>query len=233
MNFKFRRLTLILVAAAAQLVATPLMAQTTDAVYVATYLEVRPASTDACAALVARYVHATRADAGNVAAEALQDIGRPNRFVIVETWTSPASFDAHDRISHTLKFREQLRLMHRSPYDQRVGHGFAVDPTPAVPGPIAVYVVTHVDVPGTQRQQAEQLLKPLSEASRTNPGHVRYDVYQQDEPHTNHFTIFAVWKDRHAFEAYGDSRQWREFREALAPLLGAPYDERLYSPLKR
>jgi quinol monooxygenase YgiN len=232
-NVGFRSGTLILVTAMAQLTATPLMAQTADAVYVTTYLDVRLASTDACSALLAQYVHATHADAGNVAVDALQDIGRSNQFVIVETWRDPASLAAHDKQSHTLEFRTQLRLIHRSPYDQRVGHGFAVDPTPAVAGPAAVYVVTHVDVPTPQREPAEKLLKPLSEASRMIPGHVRYDVYQQDEPRTNHFTIFAVWKDRRAFEAYGNSQPWREFREALAPLLGAPYDERLYRPLRQ
>jgi quinol monooxygenase YgiN len=213
-SFQFHSGALILLATVAQLMATPLMAQTADTVYVATYLEVRAASTDACAALAAQYVHATHADAGNVAVDALQDIGRPNRFVIVETWRDPASFAEHDRMPHTLEFRAKLRLIHRSPYDQRVGHGFAVDPMPSVAGPKAVYVVTHVDVPGNFRAEAEKLLKPLSEASHMNPGHVRYDIYQQDEPHTNHFTIFAVWQDRRAFEGYGDSQQWREFREA-------------------
>jgi quinol monooxygenase YgiN len=208
-----------------------LIAQSTDAVYVATYLDVRPASTDACSTLITRYVHATHADAGSVAVNALQDIGRSNQFVIVETWRDRASLAAHDKLSHTLGFRAQLRLIDRSPDDQRVGHGFAVDVMPATAGPNALYVVTHVDVPGAQREAAEQQLKPLSEASRTAPGHLRYDVYQQDEPRSNHFTIFAVWKDRRAFEAYGDSRRWREFREAIAPLLGAPYDERLYRPL--
>jgi quinol monooxygenase YgiN len=232
-NFQFRSCTLILAATVAQLLTTPLLAQTADAVYVATYLEARSASSEACAALAAQYVHATHADAGNVAVEALQDVGRPNRFVIVETWRDSASFAAHDKMSHTLEFRERLRLIHRSPYDQRVGRGFAVDPMPSAAGPKAVYVVTHVDVPGGQREPAEKLLRQLFESSRMNPGHVRYDIYQQDEPHTNHFTIFAVWQDRRAFETYGDSRDWREFREALAPLLGAPYDERLYRLLKQ
>jgi quinol monooxygenase YgiN len=93
--------------------------------------------------------------------------------------------------------------------------------------------VTHVDVPGGQREAAEKLLHPLAEAMRRVPGHLRYEVYQQDEPHTNHFTVVAGWKDRAAFEVWDDSAPWRQFMEALAPLLGAPYDERLYRRIER
>lgn len=215
------------------LTATPLLAQTGGSVYVVTYLEVRPASTAAACTLSLQYVQATRADVGNVAVDAFQEIGRSNRFVIIESWRDPASFSEHERAAHTLEFRQRLEPIERSPYDQRIGHGFAVDPMPAAAGPRALYVVTHVDVPGPQREATEKLLQALFASGRANPGHVRYDIYQQDDPHTNHFTIYAAWNAPRAFEAYGNSAQWREFREALAPLLGAPFDERLYRPIVR
>jgi len=202
-----------------------------DAVYVATYLDVRSASTGEGAALAARYERATRSDAGNIGVEALQEIGRANRFVIIESWKDPAAFADHERAAHTLEFRGQLAAIHRSPYDQRVNHGFAVDPVPQAAGPKAIYVVTHVDVPGARREEAEALLKQLSPPSRNDAGHVRYDVYQQNEPRTNHFTLVAVWNDRRAMDAHGSTRHWLQFREALAPMLGALYDERLYQPV--
>ena len=60
---------------------------------------------------------------------------------------------------------------------------------------------------------------------------MRFDIYQQGDPRANHFTMFVVWSSRRAFEDYADTPQWLQFRQALAPLLGAPYDERLYRPL--
>jgi len=35
--------------------------------------------------------------------------------------------------------------------------------------------------------------------------------------------------DRNAFDAHEGKLHTRQFREALAPMLGAPYDERLYT----
>jgi quinol monooxygenase YgiN len=199
--------------------------------YVATYLEVKSASVTAGAALSRQYVRATRAEAGNVSINAFQEIGRSNRFIVIETWADRAAFADHEKAAHTVEFRQKLSIIHRSPYDKRLTHGFAVDPAPAVGGPSAVYVVTHVDVPGAQREETERVLKQLFQSSHAGPGPVRFDIYQQDDPRTNHFTMFVVWNNRRTFEDYADTPQWLQFRQALAPLLGAPYDERLYRPL--
>jgi quinol monooxygenase YgiN len=218
-------------AAAALLIVTCASGWAAEPTYVATYLDVKSASINARAALIRQYVRATRAAAGNVGTNAFQEIGRSNRFVVIETWTDRAAFAGHEKAAHTIEFRQKLKIIHRSPYDQRVTHGFAVDLAPAVGGPNALYVVTHVDVPEAQREEAERVLKELSQSSQAGPGRLRFDIYQQDDPRTNHFTMFVVWNDRRAFEDYADTLQWLQFREALAPLLGAPYDERLYRPL--
>jgi len=222
----------IIAAAAALLLATSADAQSAAPTYVVTYLDFRLASINAGATLIRAYVRASRADAGNVEVNGLEEIGRSNRFVIVETWRDPAAFAEHEKAAHTGEFRENLKIIQRSPYDQRITHGFAVDPNPAAARPGAIYVVTHVDVPGAQREETEKVLKQLFQSSHASPGHVRYDIYQQEDPRTNHFTMFVMWKDRPAFEAYADTTQWLQFREALAPLLGALFDERLYQPIR-
>jgi quinol monooxygenase YgiN len=199
--------------------------------YVATYLDVKSASINEGAALTRQYVRATHAAPGNVGINAFQEIGRSNRFIVIETWTDLVAFADHEKAPHTIEFRQKLKSIHRGPYDQRITHGFAVDPAPAAAGPNVVYVVTHVDVPGAQREDAERVLKQLFQSNHAGPGHVRFDIYQQDDPRTNHFTMFVVWRSRPAFEDSADTPQWLQFREALAPLLGAPYDERLYRPL--
>ena len=92
----------------------------------------------------------------------------------------------------------------------------------------AFCTVTHVDVPPPRREETEVLLKALAEQSRHDDGNLRFDVFQQLAPRTNHFTVFALWNDEKAFAAHESRPATRQFREALGPMLGAPYDERLF-----
>ena len=96
--------------------------------------------------------------------------------------------------------------------------------------PSAVYVVTHVDVIPPRREDAVAALKILGEASRSAGGNVRYEVVQQTN-RPNHFTVFEIWRSRDAFDAQGMSTHMREFRDKLAGMTGALYDERLYEIL--
>jgi quinol monooxygenase YgiN len=212
--------------------ALPAVAQAPPGMYVATYVEVQPASVRQGAELVTRYATAARMQQGNVRAQALQELGQSNHFIIIEAWEDQPAFVTHGKAAHTLEFQERLKPIQRSPYDQRLHRGFVVDPMPLDGGRNAVYVVTHVDVPGGRRQEAEALLRRLQESSLRDAGRVRYDVYQQVEPRTNHFKVVAGWNSRTAFDAYGGTAHWLQFREALGPMLGALYDERLYQSIR-
>jgi quinol monooxygenase YgiN len=160
----------------------------------------------------------------------LQEASRPNRFVIIEAWQDDSSFQVHESAEYTAQFRSRLRIIHNSPYDQRVHHSFAVGPERgARVGMLSV--VTHVDVPPPRKDEAEALLKSLAEQSRKDEGNARYDVFQQNAPRANHFTVFAAWNDENAFASNQMTPHTRQFRVLLGPLLGAPYDERLYKPL--
>ena len=204
-------------------------AQTSDAVfYVATYVDVQLSSKNLGIALTYEYREASSTERGNSNIDVVQETGRPNRFVIIEVWKDQSSFEAHEQAEYTARFRARLKAIHNSPYDQRVHHGLAIDPRPPAAGPDIVFVLTHVDVPPQRKDEAEVLLKRLAEESRKDEGNVRYDVFQQTAPRTNHFTVFAAWKDRKAFDSYEVKPHTRQFREALGPMLGAPYDERLY-----
>ncbi len=202
-------------------------------VYVATYFELQPRSAESAAMLVTKYVDVARRAPGNLRADPFREIGRPNRFVVIEEWSGEATFAVHEQAASTRTFREELELIERSPFDQRVNTAFEVDSRPIDLPRDAVLVVTHVDVPGNRREDTEQLLRSLAVASRAADGNVRYDVYQQLAPRTNHFTVFAAWRDAGALEADGLSQHWLRFRKSLAPMLGAPYDERLYQRLMR
>ncbi len=206
----------------------PAQGQTGGAVYTAAYIEIKSSAITSGVALAQQYARNSQAEAGNLAVSALQETGRTNRFVIVEAWRDQASFDDHAKSAHALQFLQKLAAIEAAPYDQRINHGFAIDPQPGKAGSNAVYVVTHVDVPGARREEAEALLQQLSGPSRTVPGHLRYDLYQQNDPRANHFTLYAIWRNRADFEAYGSTQHCLEFRDAITPLLGALYDERVY-----
>jgi quinol monooxygenase YgiN len=201
------------------------------ALYVATYVDVQLSSTNQGIELIKQYRDKTRAENGSAAVDVVQEIGRPNHFVIFEFWKDQAAFDAHEKADHTTQFRARLKTIHSSPYDQRVHQALAGDSRPLTVGRGTASEVTHVDVPPPRKDETEALLKKLAEDSRKDDGNVRYDVFQQTAPRTNHFTIFGTWKDRNAFDAHEAKPHTKQFRDALGPILGAPYDERLYSPL--
>jgi quinol monooxygenase YgiN len=199
-----------------------------NAVYVATYVDVQVTSTNDGAALIKAYREATRAEKGNLGVDVVRETGRPSRSVIMEIWNDAPSFEAHEKAPHTIEFRAKLRALQNSPYDQRVHKGISVDPKPWKLERGTVSVVTHVDVPPPSKDQAAALLQHLAEASRSDEGNLRYDAFQELS-RTNHFTVFAVWKDRKTFDSHETKTHSRQFREAIAPMLGAPYDERLYT----
>ena len=199
-----------------------------NAVYVATYVDVQSVSANQGAALIKEYRETTRAEKGNSVVDVVQETGRPSRSVVMEIWNDASSFEAHEKAGHTIQFRTKLKGIQNSPYDERVHRGRSVDPRPWVPERGGVSVVTHVDVPPQSKDQAAVLLQRLAEESRRDEGNLRYDVLEESPSRTNHFTVFAVWKDRKAFDSHELKPHTLQFREAVAPMLGAPYDERLY-----
>ena len=48
----------------------------------------------------------------------------------------------------------------------------------------------------------------------------------------NHFTVVEMWRSRNDHEANSMSAHQREFRDKLAQMTGALYDERLYEILE-
>ena len=67
-----------------------------------------------------------------------------------------------------------------------------------------------------------------AEAARKGEGNLRYDIVQSVKQPLSHMTLFAAWQNRKAFDAYETSAYGRKFRDTVGPLLGSPYDDRLY-----
>ena len=196
--------------------------------YVVTYIEVRPNARDEGAALVKSYRDASRAAKGNLRAVAVQRM-RPGQFVLVSAWHDKAAWDAAGEGMKTE--REKLHAIRNAPADDRFHNALSVGPMelPAVKG--GVYGVSHVDVIPPQKDHAIGALKALGEANRAAGGNVRYDIVQQTN-RANHFTVVEIWRSRADYEANSMSAHQREFRDKLAQMQGALYDERLYEILE-
>jgi quinol monooxygenase YgiN len=192
------------------------------------YIDIDPKSTPAAISLLRAYRDATRAEDGNLKVIVLDETSRQNRFVVIEAWGDEARFQAHEAAPHVSEFRTRLRAIHNSPYDQRVHHEFTLAPEQQVTSESMFWVVTHVDVPPPRKDETEVLLTVEAAKSRADAGNIRYDVFQQNAPRTNHFTVMAIWNGEAAFALHQAMPHTRQYREALGPMLGAPYDERLY-----
>ena len=99
----------------------------TPALYVATYVDVQLTSINQGIGLIKQYRETTRAETGNSGVDAGQEIGRPNRFVIIEFWKDQSAFDAHEKAETTAQCRARLKAIQNSPYDQRVHQALAAD----------------------------------------------------------------------------------------------------------
>ncbi len=190
-----------------------------------TYVELQGAATKTGVALLKQYRDGARKEAGNVEAEIGQEIGRPNRFVLIEGWRDQSAFDAHEKADATARVRDALTAIQHNPPDQRVNIGFDVAPSA---GQGAFIAETHIDVIPPRQAATEVALKAEAAATRKDPGNLRWDVFQQLAPRTNHFNVLAVWRAQKDFDKYATAAHSAQFRETMAPLLGALYDERLY-----
>jgi len=226
------RLTIQLLFAMALLPALGAAARAEGAapVHVATYIEVVAASAKDGIALLTQYRDASRKENGNMRAEVAREIGRPNRFVVLEVWKDQAAFEAHGKSAGTSAFRDRMKTIHGAPHDERVHNTLNVGPSDAAGSKGAIIVVSHVDVPPPRKDECIAALNPLADGSRKGGGSQRFEVVQQTS-RPNHFTVVEAWKDKKAYDASRSADAQRQFRDKLGPMLGALYDERLYQTL--
>jgi quinol monooxygenase YgiN len=207
------------------------LSQETGAAYIVTYFETTPAAAVKARDLTRRLARESRKDPGNVRFEALQRMGQPNHFAILEVWNTKDAQAGHAAAAHTTAFRDKLGSLLRSPYDERPHSALSVTPeggkSSANAAAPAIYVVTHVDIVPTEKDKGIGLVKELADESRGDPGDLRFDVLQQSS-RPNHMTVVEVWANQRALDAHGGLAHTKELREKLTPLSGSLYDERLY-----
>jgi quinol monooxygenase YgiN len=198
-----------------------------NAVYVATYVEVMPNAASPAAALLKQYRDATLKEDGNLRAEALQEIERPNRFVMVEAWRDKAAFDAHGQSAAAAKLHDKLAPIADAPSDQRINNALYVAQGKNESQSGAIYVVTHVDVIPPGKDDCMAALKTMSTDTANDPGNISYEVLQQAN-RGNHFTVVEAWTNRKVLDGHAMAAHTRAFRDRITPNAGALYDERIY-----
>ena len=199
--------------------------------YVVTYLEVLPSAKGEVAGLLKQVAAASRKEAGNQRYDILQRTGRDNQFAILEAWADLKAAEAHAGGAALKQFKDKLKPLQLSFYDERPSNGIAVAPAPTSVGKGSVYAITHVDVAPPSKDDCIAMLKKLADDTRKEPNAERFEAWQQNN-RGNHFTVTEIWKDRAAHEAHIVAASTREFREKLGPISGALYDERLYASIE-
>jgi autoinducer 2-degrading protein len=213
--------------------AAPAGAQTpaSQPSYAVTYLEVTPAAKDEAIKLIKDVAAASRKEPGNLRFEVLQQSDRPNHFAILEAWSDLKALEAHGGGAAMTQFRDKLKPLRSGPYDERPSQPITVAAEPAAGGKGSVYVVTHVDVAPPSKDATIDLLKKFADDSRKEPSSVRFEVWQQNN-RANHFTVSEIWKNREAVDSHIVTASTKGFREALGPMSGALFDDRIYTSIE-
>jgi quinol monooxygenase YgiN len=220
----FALITVVLIAGIASA-----RAQNTNPTFVVSYIEVAPSSARAAAGILRALQDASRKEPGNTGFEVLQRKGQPQQFAILEAWKDAKAQAAHAAAANTTQLRDKLKPLLAAPIDERVHTGFVVGKA-KVTGRGSVYVLTHVDLIGAKKDEGLAAIKQLSVDSAQDAGILRYDLLQQGN-RPNHLTLVEVWRGTADQEKHEVAAHTRKFREALLPMSGSLYDQRIYQAI--
>jgi quinol monooxygenase YgiN len=157
----------------------------------------------------------------------MQEIARPERFVMLERG-APGVLAAGGMNPRT--FTEGITDDLVAPPDQRLNREFdetATTNRARIDARASFYVITHVDIAAQDLTQIETALHKLAAAARQSSGNLGFEILRQTN-HPNHFNLVSGWVGEAPFRAFAESAGAREFRRAVAPVIGSPYDERLF-----
>ena len=193
-------------------------------VYAVSYVEVMPSARGTAIAALKQYRDASRKQDGFGRLDLFEQIGWPGHLAIFEVWRDQTAFEAHNAAAQKTLL-DTLQPIRVSGFDQRPYKTLTVAPAgpPAASGSISV--VAHVDV--SQDPRVPVMLRRLAEASRQEPGNLRFDVVQHTM-RANHFTVIETWRNQQALDAHTATAHARQYRDELQPMTGSPLDERVY-----
>lgn len=195
--------------------------------YLMTYVEVVPSAAAQAVNALKDYRDASRNDAGAVRVDIFREQGQSHRFVVEEIWQNRGIAQNHSKAAATTALFLKLKAIELGPPDIRTHQIHSATP-PKAPNPGDTILISHVDVAGGNTNNLIVQLNMLGEASRRENGMVRYEILDEVPAHANHFRILEEWASATAWEAHDRAPQSQTYREAILPMLGTPYDQRLY-----
>jgi quinol monooxygenase YgiN len=195
--------------------------------YVTTYLEFAPSSVPAATTVLKTYRDASRREAGVTTVDIYQEAGHPHRVILREIWQDRAAYDRHAMAATTAQLATAVRPIHFGPIYTSVHVAYWTSPA-KTSGPNDAFVISHIDVGGNNVPRLKELLDVLGPASVNDAGLVRYEILDEVPAHPNHFRFFEQWSSEANWAAHHTSAHARAFRDGVTPILGTPYDQRLY-----
>ena len=195
--------------------------------YLMTYIEVVPSAVAQALGALKDYRDAARKEVGAIRVDVFQEQGQAHRFVVEEIWQNRGIAQDHTKGAATTALLQKLKPIELGPPDIRTHQIHSATP-PKAPNPNDTILISHVDVAGGNTNNLIAQLNTLGEVSRRESGVVRYEILDEVPAHANHFRIVEEWATAAAWEAHDRAPPSQAYREALMPMLGTPYDQRLY-----
>jgi quinol monooxygenase YgiN len=220
-------ISLLLAIPTIQAPATPAGASDDTRFYSVSYIEVNPVSRSMALTALRRYRDVSHKHADHIRTELFEQAERPGRFVILETWKTQTEYDANASVRKDLA--DAIQPVRLSDWDARPYKTLSVPSITAEAGDKSIVVITHVDV--SPDPKVAPMLVTLAEASRREPGNLRFDVLLHTM-RANHFQVIEVWKDQKALDAHSAAEHTRKYRNDLQQFLGSPLDERLFKAIE-
>jgi quinol monooxygenase YgiN len=195
--------------------------------YSVSYIEAKPSSRTVAVGTLKQYRDIVRRDDSNIRLELFEQADRPAHFVIVETWKTPAAYDA--KASQRKQLADSMESMRVSGWDTRPYKTLTVASGTAEATPKSVYVISHVDV--APDPKIAGMLTTLATASRLEDGNIRFDVLLHTM-RSNHFEVIETWQNQRALENHAAAAHTKKYRDDLQASLGSPLDERVYKVIE-
>ena len=214
------------------LAGPPARAQSpSEPVYAITYVGISTDWTLQGGGLLKQYRDLSLKEPGVLEFAVMQEVSRPDQFMIVEGWKDEAALKAHEKGPNASLFNFTLEAIRTYPPNRFVVHPFVT--ATAKPAAGALYMIDHIDIIPPRAAEVQPALKTLAEASQKEPGALRFDMYQVSAPRTNHFAVISAWTDAKAYDAHEVSPQVKAFRAAtVAPARGNLNDQRVYKDIQ-
>ncbi len=190
------------------------------------YIEVKPAARATAIATLKQYREMSHRDQDNIRLELFEQADRPGHFAIVETWKTAAAYEAKANARKQLE--ASFEPMRTSGWDIRPYKTLSIASGPEATSK-SVYVITHVDV--SPDPKIGPMLTALAQASRVEPGNLRFDVLLHTM-RSNHFEVIETWQNEKALENHAAAAHTKKYRDDLQSALGSPLDERIYRSIE-